>query len=845
MYLGIDLGTSNSAIAGNDEAGLRLYKTAEGTDVLPSAILIDRRGSMMVGKRAYEQAAYSPENVAQGFKRLMGTSSSIKFAASGHEMKPEAASAEILKALVAQARMAAGDFVVRGAVVTVPAAFNQMQSEATMRAAKEAGLEKVALLQEPIAAAMASVVNSKKKDGHFLVYDLGGGTFDAAIVQSIAGTVAVVAHAGINMLGGRDFDRSIVNSVVRPWLFQNFDLEDDFQSDSKYLRLLRVAQYKAELAKIALSTQMADRIFADEIQVGSRDRKGTEIYLDIEIRRANLEGLIGEEIGRTTDLCLALLAENGYRPPDIDKIVMIGGPSRMPVVRDRVKSGLGIPIDLSTDPMTAVAIGAAIYAEGRDWTGATTVTKKSRGRFVAPGPLRVRYDYPARTPGSRIHIKAHVDDESSVNGSRIQVETQDGWSSGQLALTSKTEFRDVPLGRRGENRIRITVFDATGLPRSDASTELTVTRIEAAADGMPLMHNIAIKVVGGAVGAEKNVLKTIVRKGTPIPKSGAEQFRAARDFKAGDGTTLDVEVYEQVDEQIDEPELNLPIGFFQLDSKELSLGEVIRRGEIIFIQWEIDANGLLDCEVEFQSIGRKYNTGKMYVPVAGHKNFDGEDGSILAGASLQAARADIDQLERALGARVANYVVDLRNRLNRQFEALRLATEADTKRSISEEARSIRQDVARLRRRPEFNKSVVRAEIDDFMENYSVQIAQNIDAKVNVQVNRLAGLARDALRKDAPHAASDAKRSLDELKAIVFADLAKKPGFWVALFEDSSDRRYQAIDKSRHDELVARGLAAISKEDIDVLREIVSRMHGNMVRDAKSAQQSILAGLMM
>ena len=163
MYLGIDLGTSNSAIAGNDEAGLKLYKTAEGTDVLPSAILIDRRGSMMVGKRAYEQAAYSPENVAQGFKRLMGTSSSIKFAASGHEMKPEAASAEILKALVAQARMAAGDFVVRGAVVTVPAAFNQMQSEATMRAAKEAGLEKVALLQEPIAAAMASVVNSKKK----------------------------------------------------------------------------------------------------------------------------------------------------------------------------------------------------------------------------------------------------------------------------------------------------------------------------------------------------------------------------------------------------------------------------------------------------------------------------------------------------------------------------------------------------------------------------------------------------------------------------------------------------------------------------------------------------------
>jgi molecular chaperone DnaK len=228
MYLGIDLGTSNSAIVGYDAGKLRLFKTAEGTDVLPSAVMIDRRGAMFVGKRANDQAAYSPESVAQGFKRLMGTSSTVVFGAGGRTMTPEQASSEVLKVLVTQAKLEAGEFEIEGAAVTIPAAFNQMQTEATMRAAKAAGLQKVALLQEPIAASMASIAKSDNKSGQFLVYDLGGGTFDAAIVQSIAGSATVVAHAGINMLGGRDFDRAILNSIVRPWLLDQFDLPEDF-----------------------------------------------------------------------------------------------------------------------------------------------------------------------------------------------------------------------------------------------------------------------------------------------------------------------------------------------------------------------------------------------------------------------------------------------------------------------------------------------------------------------------------------------------------------------------------------------------------------------------------------
>ena len=193
MYLGIDLGTTNSAVAGNIDSKLRVFKAPEGTDVLPSAIYIDKRGHRLYGQRAYAQALLSPDNVAIGFKRLMGTSTPMKFAASGQSMTPEECSTEILRQLVGQAYTESGSDQVTGTVITIPAAFNQMQSEATLRSAKAAGLENAALLQEPIAAAMSAMSHSKNKSGQFLVYDLGGGTFDLALVQALNGSVNILA----------------------------------------------------------------------------------------------------------------------------------------------------------------------------------------------------------------------------------------------------------------------------------------------------------------------------------------------------------------------------------------------------------------------------------------------------------------------------------------------------------------------------------------------------------------------------------------------------------------------------------------------------------------------------
>lgn len=189
MYLGIDLGTSNSAIVGYANGRIELFKSVSGEDVLPSVVMEDRTGSRYVGKRAYDQLQVSPQGIAARFKRLLGTETALPLGMGDATITPEDASAEVLRQLLKQARARIGDGPVTGAVITVPAAFNQMQSEATIRAARAAGLDRVGLLQEPIAAALACLERPGAKNGLFLIYDLGGGTFDVALVRAIDGSV--------------------------------------------------------------------------------------------------------------------------------------------------------------------------------------------------------------------------------------------------------------------------------------------------------------------------------------------------------------------------------------------------------------------------------------------------------------------------------------------------------------------------------------------------------------------------------------------------------------------------------------------------------------------------------
>jgi molecular chaperone DnaK len=203
----------------------------------------------------------------------------------------------------------------------------------------------------------------------------------------------------------------------------------------------------------------------------------------------------------------------------------------------------------------------------------------------------------------------------------------------------------------------------------------------------------------------------------------------------------------------------------------------------------------------------------------------------------------VDHLERALGAEASDVVAKLRSRLARQREALALSHDAETRRSISEEGRLIRQEVARIKNKPEFVRSAIRSDIDQFVEGFAIQVASDVDANINVQIQRLAGYARDALMRSSPHAVEDASRSLAEIRGLLFGALAKQPGFWRARFESFAEDRHLAIDKELHDRLVAESETAVRSNDIDAIRNLTFRLSENMVRVGGPGHGEALAGL--
>ena len=365
-YVGIDLGAINSVICTYNKNTLqtRVWKSPEQNDVTPSAIYIDRRGNEFVGQGAYSAAPRSPDNCATLFKRFMGTSTPIELSAVNLTFTPEECSAKVLKTLFGYLPEEIRNSPDIGTVITVPAAFNQMQKNATIAAAEMAGIGKVELVQEPVAAVMSYMKARGGSDGIFLIYDLGRGTLDIAIAESIRKRVAILAHGGIQMCGGRDFDRTIVDNLVRPWLHENFALPDDLSGHPKYKPLLRLATWATERAKIELSARDESMISLSEVEMHTNDLNGEEIYLEISLQRKTFDELIADQVNDTIDAARETLSKTGYTPNDIERIVWVGDATHYKPLRDKIAFELGIKGDtLDVNPITAFAEGASIFAE--------------------------------------------------------------------------------------------------------------------------------------------------------------------------------------------------------------------------------------------------------------------------------------------------------------------------------------------------------------------------------------------------------------------------------------------------------------------------------------------------
>jgi len=461
--IGIDLGTSNSAAAVMEGGKVTIIPAAEGNTIggkaFPSYVAFTKDGQLLVGEPARRQAVANPEGTVTGFKRKMGTT--YKYKIFDKEFTPQQLSAFILQKIKKDAEAFLGEKVEK-AVITVPAYFNDNQRQATKDAGTIAGLEVVRLVNEPTAAALAYGLDKLGKDQKVMVFDLGGGTLDVTIMEiGKEGTFEVIATSGDTQLGGTDMDNAIID-----WICEEFKKQHgiDLRNDPTAMQRIKEA---AEKAKIELSTVLETDINLPFI---TADASGPK-HLSMKLTRAKLESLIEGIVSRCKNSIDTALSDAKLKASDIDKIILVGGPTRMPIVQRFVEEYVGKKVERGIDPMECVAHGAAIQAailtgEVKDVL-LLDVTPLSLGIETLGGVMTKLIEKNTTIPVRKTQIfSTATDNQPAVTIHVLQGErplAKDNVSLGKFDLDG------IPPAPRGVPQIEVTFdIDANGILKVSA-----------------------------------------------------------------------------------------------------------------------------------------------------------------------------------------------------------------------------------------------------------------------------------------------------------------------------------------------------------------------------------------
>lgn len=460
--IGIDLGTTNSCVAVMEGGEAVVIPNPEGARTTPSVVGFKKDGERIVGETAKRQAITNPDRTIASIKRHMGTTH--KETIEGKDYSPQEISAMILQKLKSDAEAYLGQAVTQ-AVITVPAYFNDAQRQATKDAGKIAGLEVLRIVNEPTAAALAYGLE-KSEDQTILVYDLGGGTFDVSILELGDGFFEVKATSGDNHLGGDDFDQVIIDYLVA-----EFKKEQgvDLSKDKAAVQRLKDA---AEKAKKELSGVMTTTISLPFITMVD----GVPQHLEVNLTRAKFEELSASLVERTLAPTRQALKDSGLSASEIDKIVLVGGSTRIPAVQEAIKKLTGKDPHKGVNPDEVVALGAAVQAgvltgEVKDVV-LLDVTPLSLGIETAGGVFTKMIDRNTTIPTSKSQVySTYADNQPSVEIHVLQGERE-------MAAGNKTLGRftlgDIPLAPRGVPQIEVTFdIDANGIVNVSATDKGT------------------------------------------------------------------------------------------------------------------------------------------------------------------------------------------------------------------------------------------------------------------------------------------------------------------------------------------------------------------------------------
>ena len=450
--IGIDLGTTNSCVAVMEGGEPVVIANAEGGRTTPSVVAFSKNGERMVGQVAKRQAITNPDRTISSIKREMGTDHKVTI--DGKSYTPQEISAMILQKLKGDAEAYLGESVT-SAVITVPAYFTDAQRQATKDAGKIAGLDVKRIINEPTAAALSYGID-KEDDQKIMVYDLGGGTFDVSIIEMGDGVQEVLATAGNNRLGGDDFDKRVMD-----WIINSFKVSDGIDLSGDKMAMQRIKE-AAEKAKIELSGMTSASINLPFITADATGPK----HLDLTLSRAKFNELTADLVEKTMGPVRQALSDSGLSIGEINKVLMVGGSSRIPAVQEAVKKLIGKEPFKGINPDECVAIGAALQAGvlGGEVQGLLLldVTPLSLGVETMGGVMTKIIDRNTTIPTKKSQIfSTAADGQTQVEVNVLQGEREFARDNKQLGLFKLDGIAPAP---RGIPQIEVTFdIDANGI----------------------------------------------------------------------------------------------------------------------------------------------------------------------------------------------------------------------------------------------------------------------------------------------------------------------------------------------------------------------------------------------
>jgi molecular chaperone DnaK len=836
FVVGIDLGTTNSTAAVFDGHRLEAVRTQSGSTLLPSVVRVGKDGSITVGDKARRFLSKDPDNTRGGFKRLLGTSTSLTFPASGKQLTPEQLSTEVLRTLIADV-VASGWPVPERAVVTVPALFELPQTEATARAARAAGLLDVEMLQEPVASALAGGFRTDGA-GAWLVYDLGGGTFDASLVVGEEGMLSVIGHDGDNYLGGRDFDAALAALVAD--LLAERGAPRIHPKNPAHQRAWRALIAVCEEAKIELSRQPKVDVALDD----PLDVDGTSVEVDVSIERSAFEARVQPLVDRSIEVCSRLLAHHGRER--LDRIVLVGGPTAMPMVRQRVAEALGPIAAESLDPMTLVAQGAALFAAQRGlWCGESARAPSAAVPVTSAGvaiPSDSATNVPRASGSKTLLLKAppvSTDLLPFVVGTvlkpgtpphiaRLRLVREHGahspgapWQSAWANVDADGAFAvGAELLPRQGNLFHIEACDEAGAPVEVSPPTLSILQGVTIGDP-PVSRSVGVAMANGDV-------HVYLDKGLPLPARRTFVHRTVDAVLPGQGgAVLRIPL---VQGEYHEARFCRLIGTLEIGGDDVD--RVLPSGSSIEVTLELDRGGRLSARAVVPALSRTFERiASLVVPDASPEVLGQQAAGLLERLAGLRGRLDLD--DQPLVQRLAEELLELERVVERATGGDVEAAQRARRAAIEVDAR-----VSELEAREHWSELV-----DDAYQDAS-WASSWVERRGTEAERRMLQTLFDGLDKAKKNrSVRDIERQRRSLRRLGTAAYLRGDTAYIELFETYASRADEASDLKEAHKLVEKGRKLAEAGENQKLIPIVERLQQLLPFDTQTRRQAHASGV--